>query len=65
VFENVTVGPSPLWLQYRLEAVGLNPINNIVDVTNYIMAELGQPMHAFDADKLRGSTIWARSGDGG
>src|SRR6478736_1379617 len=51
-FENVTVKPSPEWLQKRLEAVGLNPINNIVDVTNYVMAELAQPMHAFDADKL-------------
>lgn len=60
VFENVTVQPSPLWLQYRLEAVGLNPINNIVDVTNYVMAELAQPMHAFDADKLRGDTIHVR-----
>ncbi len=60
VFDNVTVGPSPLWLQYRLEAIGLNPINNIVDVTNFVMAELAQPMHAFDADKLRGNTIWAR-----
>ena len=54
VFENVTVQPSPLWLQYRLEAIGLNPINNIVDVTNYVMAEIAQPMHAFDADKLQG-----------
>ncbi|MGH9663804.1 MAG: phenylalanine--tRNA ligase subunit beta [Bryobacteraceae bacterium] len=60
VFENVTVRPSPLWLRYRLEAVGLNPIDNIVDVTNFIMAELAQPMHAFDADKLQGSTIYAR-----
>jgi phenylalanyl-tRNA synthetase beta chain len=60
VFENVTVKPSPLWLQYRLTAIGLNPINNIVDLTNYIMAELAQPMHAFDRDLLRGSTIWAR-----
>ena len=40
------VQPSPLWLQYRLEAIGLNPINNIVDVTNFVMAELAQPMHA-------------------
>ena len=55
VFENVTVQPSPLWLQYRLEAIGLNAISNIVDVTNFVMAELTQPMHAFDADKLQGN----------
>src|SRR5215475_7021545 len=61
VFENVKVEPSPLWLQYRLNAVGLNPINNIVDLTNYVMAELAQPMHAFDADKLQGDTIFVRS----
>ncbi len=60
VFENVTVGPSPLWLQARLEAIGLNPISNIVDVTNYIMAELAEPMHAFDADLLHGNTIIVR-----
>jgi phenylalanyl-tRNA synthetase beta chain len=60
VFDNVTVAPSPLWLQYRLTAIGLNPINNIVDLTNYIMAELAQPMHAFDRAKLRGTTIYAR-----
>jgi phenylalanyl-tRNA synthetase beta chain len=60
VFENVTVQPSPLWLQARLTAVGLNPINNIVDLTNYIMAELAQPMHAFDRARLSGDTIMAR-----
>ena len=60
VFENVTVKPSPLWLQYRLAAIGLNPINNIVDMTNYVMAELAQPMHAFDADLLKGGTIFVR-----
>jgi phenylalanyl-tRNA synthetase beta chain len=60
VFENVKVGPSPLWLQARLEHLGLNPINNAVDVTNYILAELPQPMHAFDADKLAGGTIFVR-----
>ena len=60
VVENVTIKPSPLWLQFRLTAVGLNPINNIVDLTNYIMAELAQPMHAFDRDWLKGGTIWAR-----
>lgn len=66
VLENVKVAPSPPWLQYRLQSVGLNPINNIVDVTNYIMAELGQPMHAFDADNLTGGAIHvrrARSGE--
>ena len=60
VFENVTVQPSPLWLQYRLTAIGLNPINNIVDMTNFVMAELAQPMHAFDADLLKGDTIFVR-----
>ncbi|MBN8733897.1 MAG: phenylalanine--tRNA ligase subunit beta [Acidobacteria bacterium] len=60
VFENVTIGPSPLWLQYRLEAIGLNPISNIVDVTNFVMAELAQPTHAFDADLLKGETIYVR-----
>ena len=60
VIENVTIQPSPLWMQSRLTAVGLNPINNIVDLTNYIMAELAQPMHAFDRDWLKGDTIWAR-----
>jgi phenylalanyl-tRNA synthetase beta chain len=60
VFENVTIAPSPHWLQYRLEAIGLNPINNIVDVTNLVLAELGQPTHAFDADLLNGDTIFVR-----
>lgn len=60
VFENVTVKPSPLWLQYRLEAIGLNPINNIVDVTNYVMSEIAQPMHAFDHDTLKGNRIIVR-----
>jgi len=61
VFENVMVQPSPVWLQSRLEAIGLNAINNIVDVTNYVMAELAQPMHAFDAGKLHGPAIFVRS----
>ena len=60
VFDNVTVKPSPLWLQYRLTAIGLNPINNIVDMTNFIMSELAQPMHAFDRDLLHGDTIFVR-----
>jgi phenylalanyl-tRNA synthetase beta chain len=65
VFENVTVKPSPQWLQQRLETVGLNPINNIVDVTNYVLAEIAQPMHAFDAAKLQGDEIIVRSARSG
>ncbi len=52
---NITVGPSPDWLRAKLEAVGLRAINNIVDITNFVMLELGQPLHAFDADKLEGA----------
>jgi phenylalanyl-tRNA synthetase beta chain len=65
VFSNVTVQPSPEWMQKRLETVGLNPINNIVDVTNFVMAELAQPMHAFDAAKLRGGEIRVRGAQAG
>ena len=53
--EKITVGPSPDWLRAKLEAVGLRAINNIVDITNFVMLELGQPLHAFDADKLEGA----------
>ncbi len=60
VFENVKVEPSPAWLQYRLSAIGLNPISNIVDLTNFIMAELAQPMHAYDRALLTGETLVAR-----
>jgi phenylalanyl-tRNA synthetase beta chain len=59
-FEHVTIKPSPPWLQRRLEAIGLNPISNIVDVTNFVMAEIAQPMHAFDAAKLHGGQILVR-----
>src|SRR4026208_2223462 len=52
--DNVKVGPSPHWLRAKIESVGIRSINNIVDISNFVMLELGQPTHAFDADKLRG-----------
>jgi phenylalanyl-tRNA synthetase beta chain len=65
VIRGVTIGPSPAWLRNRLEAVGIRSINNVVDATNYILIELGQPTHAYDLQTLRGSAIIARrAGDG-
>src|SRR2546423_154990 len=52
--DNVTVGPSPQWLRAKIESVGIRPINNIVDISNFVMLELGQPTHAFDTDRLKG-----------
>src|SRR5450432_2589214 len=65
ILQNVKVKPSPQWLTRRLESVGLRPINNIVDVTNYVMFELGQPLHAFDFDKLEGNRIVVRNAKNG
>ena len=61
IFRGVKVGPSPLWLKERLSAAGQRPINNVVDITNYAMLLTGQPMHAFDMDKIRGGEIVVRA----
>ncbi len=65
VVENVAVGPSPLWLARRLKLMGIRPINNVVDVANYVMLELGQPLHAFDHRFLKRAQITVRRGKPG
>ena len=60
VIKNVKVGPSPEWMQQRLEGAGIRAINNVVDVTNFVMVELGQPMHAYDYDEIAGHSLTAR-----
>ncbi|NER11107.1 phenylalanyl-tRNA synthetase beta subunit [Muriicola jejuensis] len=62
---NLIVQPSPNWLKNRLKAIGLKPINNVVDATNYVLHELGQPLHAFDADRIFGKQIIVRTVEGG
>lgn len=64
VIEGVTVGPSPEWVQRRLLAVGLRPISNVVDATNYVMMTLGQPLHAFDLDRITGPVTVRTAGAG-
>jgi len=57
VISNITVAPSPDWLKKRLSAIGVRPINNVVDITNFVLHELGQPLHAFDYDKIAGKKV--------
>lgn len=58
--KGVKVGPSPDWLQNKLRAIGLGPVNNIVDVTNFVLHETGHPLHGFDADKISGQTVYVK-----
>ncbi len=65
VIQGVTVGPSPAWMQEQLRTIGIAPINNVVDVTNYVLMECGQPLHTFDFDKLREHRIVVRRAHAG
>ena len=65
LIQGITIGPSPQWLQDRLAGAGLRPINNVVDVTNFVMLEMNQPLHSFDFDKIRDGTVGVRRAKAG
>ena len=65
IIRGVTIGPSPEWLQRRLQVIGLRPVNNVVDITNYVLMECGQPLHAFDLDRLENKRVVVRCASNG
>ena len=58
--ENITIADSPEWMQEELRSIGIEPINNIVDISNYVMHDMGQPLHMFDLEKIEGNKIVVR-----
>src|SRR5690606_27006111 len=65
VISDISISESPEWLKNRLKSIGLSPINNVVDITNFILHDLGQPLHAFDLDKIKGGKIIVRNAESG
>jgi phenylalanyl-tRNA synthetase beta chain len=64
IVDEVRIAPAPAWMRFRLEACGIRPVNNVVDVTNFVMLETGQPLHAFDLDRLSAKKIVVRTAGG-
>ena len=59
--DNITIDDSPKWLQNKLKSIGLSPLNNVVDITNYVLHEIGQPLHAYDLDKITSKSVHVKT----